>query len=169
MKKRSFVREILFYVVIFAVIIVMLSTLLQNDAKATAIESYSELGSYIEKNEVKSIYVANNNKVSVTLKNDEVKTYTLAYVSFFHDDYADTLQANGVTVEYQPATTLPWWVSLLPTLFIIILFVVIYFVSFSKMSGGGGKFNSFGRAKVKTPTRDGQKVLFRDVAGADEE
>ena len=170
MKKRSFVREILFYVVIFAVIIVMLSTLLQNDAKATAIESYSELGSYIEKNEVKSIYVANNNKVSVTLKNDEVKTYTLAYVSFFHDDYADTLQANGVTVEYQPATTLPWWVSLLPTLFIIILFVVIYFVSFSKMSGGGGKFNSFGKAKVKTPSVDEKsRVLFGDVAGADEE
>ena len=170
MKKRSFVREILFYVVIFAIIIVMLSTLLQNDAKATAIEHYSELGSYIEKDEVKSVYVANNNKVTVTLRNDEVKTYNLAYVSFFHDDYSDTLQKNGVTVEYQPATTLPWWVSLLPTLFIIILFVVIYFISFNKMSGGGGKFNSFGKAKVKTPSVDEKsRVLFSDVAGADEE
>ncbi len=170
MKKRSFVREILFYVVIFAIIIVMLSTLLQNDAKSTAIEHYSELGSYIEKNEVKSVYVANDNKVTVTLKNDEVKTYTLAYVSFFHDDYAETLQKNGVTVEYQPATTLPWWVSLLPTVFIIILFVVIYFISFNKMSGGGGKFNSFGKAKVKTPSVDEKsRVLFSDVAGADEE
>ena len=38
-------------------------------------------------------------------------------------------------------------------------------------SGGGaaGKFNNFGKARVKTPQNDGKKVLFRDVAGADEE
>ncbi len=170
MKKHSFIRELLFYVVIFAVIIVMLTMFFGNDQKTAAIENYSQLGDYIENNEVESIYVYNNNQVKVTLRNQEVKTYHLAYVSFFHNDFAETLEKNGVTLEYQPATTLPWWVSMLPTLIIIILLVVFYFVSMNRMNGGG-KFNSFGKARTKTPASVDEKnrVLFSDVAGADEE
>ena len=175
MKKRSFVREILFYVVIFAIIIVMLSSLLYQDTASTAI-SYSEMGDLIESYDkennknIKSIYVGNDNKVTLTMQNGEVKTHTLAYVSFFYEDFAQEIKAKEIPIDYQPATTMPWWVSLLPTLFIIILFVVIYFVSVNKLSGGGGKFNSFGKAKVKTPSVDEKsKVFFHDVAGADEE
>ncbi len=171
MKKHSFIRELLFYVIIFAVIIVMLTMFFGNDQKTTAIESYSQLGEYIKQDKVESIYVYNNNQVQVTLReNQEVKTYHLAYVSFFHSDFADILEANGVKLEYQPATTLPWWVSMLPTLIIIILLVVFYFVSMNRMNGGG-KFNSFGKARTKTPSNVDEKnrVLFSDVAGADEE
>ena len=34
---------------------------------------------------------------------------------------------------------------------------------------GGPRINSFGKAKVKTPSADGKIVKFTDVAGADEE
>ena len=170
-KKNSFGRQLLLYVVLFGVIIVMLSSLFYKDTKSTAIKNYSELASYIQKNEVKEVYVHNTGNVIVTLTDDSQKSYKLAYVDMFYGDFQDTLLANGVVVEYQPQATMPWWVSLLPTLFIIILFVVIYFISFKRMGGaGGGKFNSFGKARVKTPAVDeSKKVLFRDVAGADEE
>ena len=170
-KKNSFVRQLLWYVILIGVIIVMLSTLFYKDTKGTAIEKYSELAGYIQRNEVKEIYVHNTGSVTVTLTDDSQKSYKLASVDMFYHDFQETLLANGVVVEYQPAATIPWWVSLLPTLFIIILFVVIYFISFKKMGGaGGGKFNSFGKARVKTPNvDDSKKVLFRDVAGADEE
>ena len=170
MKKNSFVRQLLLYVVLFGVIIVMLSSLFYKDTQGTAIDNYSELAGYINRDEVKSVYVHNTGDVTVTLRDDSQKSYTLAYVDMFYKDFQDTLLANGVIVEYQPQATMPWWVSLLPTLGIIILFVVIYFISFKKMGGGGGKFNSFGKARVKTPAVDeSKKVLFRDVAGADEE
>ncbi|MBQ8416780.1 MAG: ATP-dependent zinc metalloprotease FtsH [Clostridia bacterium] len=153
----------------------MLSSLLYQDTASTAI-SYSEMGDLIESYDrennknIKSIYVGNDNKVTLTMENGEVKTHTLAYVSFFYEDFAEEIKDKGIPIDYQPATTLPWWVSLLPTLFIIILFVVIYFVSVNKLSGGGGKFNSFGKAKVKTPSVDEKsRVFFHDVAGADEE
>ena len=169
-KKNSFGRQLLLYVVLFGIIIVMLSSLFYKDTKGTAIDNYSELAGYIQRNEVKSVYVHNTGDVTVTLSDDTQKSYKLAYVDMFYQDFQDTLLTNGVTVEYQPPATMPWWVSLLPTLGIIILFVVIYFISFRKMSGGGGKFNSFGKARVKTPNvDDSKKVLFRDVAGADEE
>ncbi len=185
MKKRSFIREILFYVVVFAVIIIMLSMLFNNDTEPTAIDNYSELGDLIENTLagkdaegkdlpdseiITKIYIANDNSVQLTMKDNSVRTYTLAYISIFYDDYGEVLKSADIVVEYQPATTMPWWVSLLPTVFIIILFIVIYFVAFNKMGNGGGKFNSFGKAKVKTPSVDEKsRVLFTDVAGADEE
>ena len=170
-KKNSFGRQLLLYAVLFAVIIVMLSSLFYKDTKGTVIDNYSELAGYIQRNEVKAVYVHNTGDVTVTLFDDSQKSYELAYVDMFYQDFQETLLANGVVVEYQPQATMPWWVSLLPTLFIIILFVVIYFISVKRMGGaGGGKFNNFGKARVKTPdVDDSKKVLFRDVAGADEE
>ena len=72
--------------------------------------------------------------------------------------------------EPQPATEIPAWVSFLPTIIIIVLLIVFWVASANAMNGkGGGKFNSFGKAKVKTPPTNASKVLFSDVAGADEE
>ncbi len=176
MKKNNFGRQLLLYLVLFGVIIVMLSSLFYKDTKSTAIENYSDLAKYVVGvNEdglaLQSVYVHNTNDVTLTFTDGTQKSYKLAYVDMFYGDFQDVLLARGVVVEYQPPATMPWWVSLLPTLFIIILFVVIYFISFKKMGGaGGGKFNSFGKARVKTPAVDeSKKVLFRDVAGADEE
>ena len=169
-KKNSFGRQLLLYAVLFGVIIVMLSSLFYKDTKGTVIDNYSDLATYIKNNEVKSVYVHNTGEITLTLTDDSQKSYKLAYVDMFYQDFQKILLDNNVVIEYQPQATMPWWVSLLPTLGIIILFVVIYFISFRKMSGGGGKFNSFGKARVKTPAVDeSKKVLFRDVAGADEE
>ena len=170
-KKNSFGRQLLLYVVLFGVIIVMLSSLFYKDTDGAVIDNYSELAGYIQRNEVKAVYVHNTGDVTVTLFDDSQKSYELAYVDMFYQDFQQTLLANGVVIEYQPQATMPWWVSLLPTLFIVILFVVIYFISVKRMGGaGGGKFNNFGKARVKTPDVDeSKKVLFRDVAGADEE
>ena len=71
--------------------------------------------------------------------------------------------------EPQPATEIPAWVSFLPTIIIIVLLIVFWISSANAMSGKGGKFNSFGKAKTKTPPANAPKVLFSDVAGADEE
>ena len=170
-KKNSFGRQLLLYVVLFGVIIVMLSSLFYKDTEGTVIDNYSELAGYVQRDEIKEVYVHNTGDVTITLRDGSQKSYELAYVDMFYQDFQETLLANGVVIEYQPQATMPWWVSLLPTLFIIILFVVIYFISVKRMGGaGGGKFNNFGKARVKTPDVDeSKKVLFRDVAGADEE
>ena len=107
MKKNSFGRQLLLYVVLFGVIIVMLSSLFYKDTKSTAIENYSELAGYIQRNEVKEIYVQNTGTVVVTLTDDSQKSYKLAYVVMFYGDFQETLLANGVVVEDQPPATMP--------------------------------------------------------------
>ena len=63
----------------------------------------------------------------------------------------------------------PWWLSFLPPLIIVIVIIVLYVIMMKQATGGAGKLNSFGKAKVKTPQNDKNRVLFSDVAGADEE
>ena len=174
-KKSGFGRQILFYVIVFAVIVLMLSTLMQGSSQTKQIASYDELYALIKGDTVTEIYLQNDNNLTLKLTDGTVMTYRVASADWFREEFDVMIldrstvgQTNVIKYEVEPPTTLPWWVSLLPTLFIIILFVVIYFVSVNKMSGGGNKFNSFGKARVKTPN-DQNRVLFRDVAGAEEE
>lgn len=63
----------------------------------------------------------------------------------------------------------PWWLSLLPILGTVGLLVFIY-IFFMQQSQGGGKAMSFGKSKAKMNVdTNKKKVMFSDVAGADEE
>ena len=73
-----------------------------------------------------------------------------------------------------PVTTYPWWVALLPYVLIIVVVIALYVFAMKKMTSGGGggpagRMGGFGKAHVKMPTDDKNKVTFADVAGADEE
>ena len=179
MKKRSFVREILFYVLIFAVIVLALTFILRDDKAASEADTLSEVRGYINETPttVESLYFANDGTLTITFKpvageeGQKVMTYKVAYLStLISEDMLKLYDEKGVKYEIEPATEWPWWISLLPTVLIIVVLVVIYIISFKKMSNGAGKFNNFGKAKTKTPSVDEKnRVLFADVAGADEE
>ena len=184
-KKSGFGRQLLFYLVVFAIIILMLSALMGDGSaqKEIKIEKYDEIYDVIKEgrydygdekySDITRVDLYNDNRLVITLDDGARLVYSVADADRFRETFDLLILEHEGDFVYQiePPTTLPWWVSLLPTLFIIILFVVIYFVAVRKMSGGGGgKFNSFGKARVKTPgAGDKSRVLFSDVAGADEE
>ena len=182
MKKRSFVQELLFYAVIIAVIFFAVSAMNPGGAKQVNIKTYDQVVKYFAANEVKTVTVTPQNQLILTLTTDNNEhVYKLKSFEMFHADVVaeyiipalsgEVEGTNLISYDPQPATTFPWWVSMLPWLLILVVFIVIYVIYFRQMSGkGGGKFNSFGKARVKTPNpNDKKKVLFRDVAGADEE
>ena len=79
----------------------------------------------------------------------------------------------GIMSSYEntPKNVMPWWVSLIPWVLIIVVFIVLYSFAIKQMmkqGGPGAKVNSFGKSHVKLPD-DKNRVTFRDVAGADEE
>ena len=83
--------------------------------------------------------------------------------------YNEYLNGNGNLRDYNyeaPAET-PWYVSYLPFVIILLLFIGMWFFVI-RQSGGGGKMNSFARSKAKV-SNDKNTVRFADVAGADEE
>ena len=68
---------------------------------------------------------------------------------------------------YEAPAQTPWYVSYLPFVIILLLFVGMWFFVI-RQSGGGGKMNGFARSKAKV-SNDKNTVKFADVAGADEE
>ena len=119
----------------------------------------------------------------VELKLSEPQQIKLADISASRLTYIDKLAVEQAAEGYgvgilnsfdnRPANTLPWWVSFLPAIGIVIALVALYYFAMKKMMNGGGpggtKMTGFGKAHVKMPTDDKQRITFRDVAGADEE
>ncbi|MBR3894855.1 MAG: ATP-dependent zinc metalloprotease FtsH [Clostridia bacterium] len=178
MKKRSFLHEILFYIVILVAIVIVLSTLF-NDANQKEPLTYDDILRYFDNKQVTEVIVTEDNKLILTVMVEGSPTkveYQLRSFDVFYYDLSSVINEQikeGVITKYepQPPTKIPVWVSWLPVILIVLVFVILYFVAMRQASGkGGGKFNSFGKARVKVPSgNDKNKVLFRDVAGADEE
>ncbi|MBP3284365.1 MAG: ATP-dependent zinc metalloprotease FtsH [Clostridia bacterium] len=132
---------------------------------------YSELMKKIELNEVKSITDNESSEALIELKDGTKYTCDLPAQNMIAAKY-DELLAEGKDFEYKyvPLATAPWWVSLLPTLVIIILCVLFWFMIVQPSANGGGKAMSFGKSRAKLNNGNAKdKITFRDVAGVDEE
>ncbi|MBQ5361978.1 MAG: ATP-dependent zinc metalloprotease FtsH, partial [Clostridia bacterium] len=116
-----------------------------------------------------------HNTLTYTTYEGKIFRYKIADMDYFQRDLGPKIVAlseQGLIEEVinQPVIVLPGWVSILPFALIIIVFIVFYFIAMKRASSEGNKINSFGKARVKTPKPDEKnKVLFKDVAGADEE
>ena len=188
---KSNFKTIVFYIALIAIIILTVSTLFNGTQDKPA--QYSDIVEYFKTDSVVSFTVDQkyyltmkvvdpetavyDEGTGVVLEYDEAKLkevgYQLRSLELFHTDLASYIanNTNLTSYEYEPQTTMPWWVSLLPYVIMIVVFVGLWiFMMGGAMGGKGGRMNSFGKARVKTPLpNDKNKVTFRDVAGADEE
>ena len=87
-----------------------------------------------------------------------------------YDNYNKFLDGNGNlrSYNYEAPEETPWYISYLPFVIILLLFVGMWFFVI-RQSGGGGKMNNFARSKARVSGNDKNAVKFSDVAGADEE
>ncbi len=187
MKKSNF-KILIFYFILIAGIIVSLSFMFNQ--RASDAPTYSDVLEYFRKDAVKEFVVDDSNLLTMTVynlnesgeltKNEDgviLNTtkdveYQLQSLGLFVEDCSEYYQNNQnlESFDIKPEKIMPWWVSLLPYVLIIIVVIVLYVLMMKQATGGGaGKLNSFGKARVKMPSPDKNKVLFRDVAGADEE
>lgn len=179
---KSNKRMILFYL-FFIVAIVVAATAFSNSGNTKKVK-YSDITEYFYNEEVKEVVVNQNDVLILTLKNGYSVEYQFSNLSLtmFVNEMQPLIveqQKAGIitSVDYLPATTLPWWVSFLPYVLVIVV-LIIFWWSFikrasgtnSNMGGGiGGRMNSFSKARTKLGSDEKHKVLFSDVAGADEE
>ena len=172
MNKKGNTKVIIFYVVLIALILVAVGTLLSN--VNTQKLQYSQIVEMFRNEQVKSFEIDENNNLKMVDQNGKVYSYRLLDISIFYNDLNDTVQDQlnrGVIQSYNYAepTNIPWWVSLLPYVLLIGLFIALWVYMMNQASGKGGKMHSFGKARAKMGSDEKQKVYFKDVAGADEE
>ncbi len=191
MKNRGSGRIVLFYLIFIIVVIVLVSTLTNSGGKQEEID-YSEVVRKFQAGEVRRYYIDTNNTLYLSDEEgtdaqnkakDGYKYYEyshrLADVDIFTNDLSDIILAQTsdgtlVKYDYQAPTIIPWWVAYLPYLIVIVGFIVFFwwFMARSSQSGGvgiGGRMNSFSKARTKLGSDEKKRVLFSDVAGADEE
>ncbi len=166
-------KIIVFYLVLIAAILIAASALFSEPASDKLM--YSDIVDLFEKEQVDSFVVKQNNDLILQTKDGKTLEFTLRSLDLFERDLKDLIlkqQQKGIITEYtyEEPTQIPWWVSLLPYVVIIVLFIVLWMYVMNQAAGGkGGKIGSFGKAHAKLGTNEKNRVTFADVAGADEE
>lgn len=169
-----------FYLVIFALLIVVASLLFSQSSGKTI--KYSDLIELFESGKVRSFEIKDNNLIYATWEENPDATkditkkneYTLYSPSWFMEEIGPSLKqqiADGTIQNYDltPKSETPFWVSLIPYILLAGIVVVFIFLSMNQMNGGTGKAMSFGKARLKNGNSPKRRITFEDVAGADEE
>ncbi|MBR2474345.1 MAG: ATP-dependent zinc metalloprotease FtsH [Clostridia bacterium] len=184
MNKKN-TKRLIFYAVV-AVFVVILAYMTLMPLTANNYDSLDQLISDIKAERVVEFSINDNGKCTVKLKDElnpstgevikgESKIYeftSLGY-SFFTEHYGELLKEQFdkgtiTLLEFDPPSSASTWLSYIPYLLLgaLIIFTII---AFMRTSGKGGALNNFGKARTKVGSDEKKKVLFRDVAGADEE
>ena len=194
MKNKGPKKIALFYLIFFVAIIIVANMMYTNEGQYEEVD-YSEVVTMFQKQEVKRYFIDSSGTLYISKEtievnsnnDDEVDLTTFEYVHNLQDinqfryDLGELIiqqTESGVLqkYDYQAVEPIPWWMAYLPYLIVIVILIVIFWLFIARTSkngsGGGmglGKMNSFSKARTKLGSDEKKKVMFTDVAGADEE
>ncbi|MEN6327357.1 MAG: ATP-dependent zinc metalloprotease FtsH [Syntrophomonas sp.] len=83
-------------------------------------------------------------------------------------DIIRLLREKKVDYSTHPVPPPSIWMTLLTTLFPIIILIVFLLFIMNQTQGGGGRVMQFGKSKARLMTGEDVKITFKDVAGAEE-
>ncbi len=126
----------------------------------------------VESKGILELNVLENNVVRGQLKDGtKFETHVPRMIAQpFGNELYNTIKESGLRLDSQAPISTPWFVDVLPTVFLVILLVIFWFVFMQNTQGGGSKVMSFGKSKARmVKDGDGKKITFADVAGLKEE
>lgn len=170
---RKFFRGVSFYLLILIIIILVVSVV-GKDVDPVKEMDVTEFIQQVENKNVKSITKSNNVGVIKGKLKDGTSFTMVVPDDMRYDFYKEYLKAPvergeiRYGAEEEPST--PWIIEALPTIFTILLFVILWFTFMQQSQGGGNRVMSFGKSRAKMHKDDERdKVTFEDVAGLEEE
>ncbi len=175
--KKKYLGGIGFYVLLFLIVLIMFGIF--NYEPGIKSIRYSDLLGYIKDGSVSELVLTERTAV-ITLRDGEgdhpnanKRISDISSIFILYEDAGEAIReqmdAGTLEVDTPAPQELPWWLSLLPTLLTVGIFVLFWFVFMRQSQGGGGKMMNFGKSNARM-TQDGEtRVTFKDVAGADEE
>ena len=168
---KNFAKGISFYIVIFIIILLIVSMLSNSNVESKQL-TYTELVIQIQNDNIAEIKFIDNN-VTGTMRNGTTFNSYIPYPELFKvSDYLEeSVKSGTIVVEGEPTPTTPFYIQMLPTIAMIGLFAIFWFVFMNQsQGGGGGKVMQFGKSRAKMHKDDpAKRVTFADVAGLDEE
>ena len=161
----------------FIIIIFIFAVFLLNSNNGKTIKNFSEVYLKFSKGEIVSFTLKKDNTLVMTDNKEVTYNYKIRNETEFYNELRDiiTEQTEKGTLkeyEYEPTSSnASFWLSLIPLALVVIGIIILWRFAMKQMSAGGGigKMNSFGKAKPRLGSDEKKRVLFSDVAGADEE
>ena len=169
-------KNIGFYVLLFIIFFIVLAIL--NTPAGIDRVKYSEFVLSVKENQIKSIEYHLGESRIVAIKREKggekkvdviIPSLDTLNKDVGNDIITKMLEGDSkLAYEVIPLPTTPWWVSMVPTIGLIVI-AILFWVFFVRQTSGGGKAMSFGKSKARMNDPAKMKVTFSDVAGADEE
>ncbi len=162
-------------VYILIVILIMFAVRMIGQSPETVkVMDVTELVNNLNNDKVKSIKM-DQRKIQGVLQDETKFTAVLPYEmgdSFYPDYLKDKVDSGTLAFSSELDPQPSWFANIFPTLLIIVVFGVFWFVFMQQSQGGGsgGKVMSFGKSRAKIHKEDeGTLVTFDEVAGLEEE
>lgn len=170
---NKFLKNTGFYLLLLFIIIGIVQF---TGTKTTKIEElkFSDVYKNLTEENISTIHFIEGTSVKGTLK-DSKKEF-VSYIpnevlgDKLSNEILNQVAENKLVLDGESKPQTPWFVSMLPTIFIIGFMVIIWFVFMNQSQGGGGKVMNFGKSKARVHKDDEKtRVTFKDVAGLSEE
>ncbi len=169
MKKRF--KGFGFYAILLIAIIIIYSMVSTGDEAEKY--NFSYLVNAIKSEEVRELEIFENTAYATLVGGKKIEVDIPGYNALYEAcdrEIEQQIQAKALVISTPKPAETPWWLSLLPSLGMIILIFVFWFIFMNNAQGGGGRgVMSFGKTKAKMNIDENSKKTFEDVAGADEE
>jgi len=173
-------KNISFYILIF-ILIAFLFTFF-NTGSDTSV-SFSEFSKYLKNDKITEMYiepqlVRAKLADSINVDGKEYKEIVVAIdsVDVLYEHLGDVIKekvsGDKLKLTMVPPQEMPFWLSILPTVIITVVFIAFWYFFMHQSQGGGGgggRMMSFGKSRAKATVDPDKKKTFADVAGADEE
>ncbi len=172
---RKFFRGASFYILIFIIILMIVQFYTKQPEQVEEL-AYSELVTNLEANNIEEIHLINNRVEGVLKAEGAEGVKFTSYIpevmntEAFARDYVYPAVNDGLKLTGEPPAGTPWFIDILPSVFMVLIFVVFWFVFMQQSQGGGSRVMSFGKSRAKLHKDENtKKVTFKDVAGLEEE
>ena len=162
---NKFLRNVGFYLLVILIAISFIDYYSNKDVKKYEI-NYTEFLQQVEDGKVANVTLVENNIKGTLSDGTDFTTVTPAF-PYNDENLLSKLQTKNVEVKAENPPEPPWWMSLMSSIFPILLLAGLWFFIMQQTQMGGGRVMSFGKSRAKM-NADKVKVHFDDVAGADE-
>lgn len=169
---NKFIKSFGFWIVL--IVALFAAYYFMGDLSGTQNIDFSELVTMVNNNNVKSIEYVDNIAIVVTKDSDIAKECYLPSLSMLYDHAGEEIvkqvNAGTLSIKTPQPESLPWWVSMLPSLILLIIMIGFAVMLFRQGGGAGGRGTmNFGKSRARIHDSGKNKVTFNDVAGADAE
>ena len=171
---KKIFRGASFYILLFLVLLIIVQQFGSQPQQTEEVE-FSTLYRELLDEKVHEIYMVDRSIEGVmTINNEKVKFRSFVPEVFNESEFTRVIDEQMKKGELKfeaasPAET-PWFINLLPSALMLLIFIVFWFVFMQQSQGGGNRVMSFGKSRAKLhKDEEKSKVTFKDVAGLDEE